>query len=470
MRCPQTLFAFVLLWPLGAARADGPLHLSEVLESLDRTHPKVFSARAKVDEAEGKTLSARGAFEPAIEGEAFANPTGYYEHNLASLGIEQRVPRTGVTLKGKYRLSQGELAPYYGERRTRSGGEFSARVIVPLVRNFLTDPERTAILKAESETSLARAGRDLVLLALVRDASVAYFEWAARGQLLEVARELVEIAERREETIEEQADRGAIARIDKTDARRVVLARQDRLLKARAAFVKAQQTLSLYYRSSSLEPIVASSSRVPERMPALEPIRQGAKMRLVEAALARRPELTALEQERKLARADLQLAQNDRLPRLDLGVYAARDLGAGDPSLGQTDLGIGVALKIPVLQRKGRGKAAAARARLAALDARARALRDRISAEIQQAMATSALRAEQAELARQRWSAARLLARAERERLSQGFSDILRVNLREKDVAAAASDAIEAELEKNKTLAELYFVAGRKPRQSARRR
>jgi outer membrane protein TolC len=243
----------------------------------------------------------------------------------------------------------------------------------------------------------------------------------------------------------------------------VLLARRSKVLDARSKFLEAQQALSLYYRSESLVPMIVDETRAPKSIPALRTFPDEELGNLVEMAMNRRPELLVLEEERKQARADLRLAANQRLPKLDLELFAARDLGTGDPSLRRTDTGLGLSFELPIGRRKATGKAKSARAKLAATKATTRGLRDRITADLRALAALSKLRGEQAELAEERWRASEELARAERARLKEGASDVLTVNLREKDVAAAASDAIESALAQNKALAELYFSAGLLP-------
>ena len=447
----------------GEVRAETPLSLETLLRSVFATHPKREAALAKIQEAKGSLLQSRAPFEPVISAAGSANPSGYYEHTQIQGGVQQRIPKTPLVLEGKYRRSTGDIAPYYGERETRRGGEISGRLKLPLLQGLTIDSERTAIAQAKAERKRATAELDSETLLLARDASTAYFEWNAAGQLLRVARELVDIAQERADTIGKQAEKGAIARIENVDAQRVLLSRQSELLKAQAEFTKAQQKLSLYYRSEAKEPLIAKEGDLPAEMPKLVDAEDIELGKWVERALARRPEFRALQAEGEKVRSDLRLAKNQRLPSLDLEVYSARDLGAGSPSLGQTDFGVGLALKFPVLQRKGRGKTQAARAKLAQISAKARGLRDKVVADIRQALALVTLREEQAKLARRRLEATKRLADAERTRLSAGASDILRVNLREKDVASAAKDAIDAELEQNRVLAEFFATVGDMP-------
>jgi outer membrane protein TolC len=206
--------------------------------------------------------------------------------------------------------------------------------------------------------------------------------------------------------------------------------------------------------------MLVPESRVPPRNRAMTTLAVARVEEWIAEAQRNRPEMAILGVEQRKTRIDQKLARNDSLPRLDLTGSVARDLGNGAASLGQTDFAIGVRFELPLLRRKARGNARAARAKLARLRAKERGLRDRVAAEVRMLVRLEQLAQTRWRLADRRLGTTRRLATAERTRLEQGASDMVTVNLRELAVASAATEAIEARLEVRKVRADLLLARG----------
>ena len=435
------------------------LSLTEVLASSASSHPSLAKGQARVEQRLGQQLAARGAFDPKAKAYASGLPAGYYNYVRWAASIEQTLPSGGMRVRSGYRQTLGDIPSYRGEYATLDRGELFADVSVPLLANRSIDEERARLQQetagvAEDRYRLAATG-----LKIARDTTVAYWKWVAAGQKLRVIRDLTAIAIVRAGRIRTQAERGSRPGIDVIDADRVAWSRQSDTLAVERDFALAQAGLSLYFRDSQRQPVTVPLERVPlERT--LVPVDTGRLDDWVAEALRNRPELRALELADQRARIDLRLARNQKLPTLDARMFVARDMGAGDSSLGDTDFGVGLTFSWSLRQRRARGQAAAARAKRAAIEAERRGLRDRIIAELRARVREVELARERAELAQQRLQAVEVLARGERTRVQQGASDLLRLDLREIDVARAAREAIDATLEHNRAVAALLFTRG----------
>ena len=456
----QVVLALVLLSVPHIALAEEPLQVKQVLSAVANTHPKMDAAHASVEIGRGRRLAARRALEPKVGIAASTVPAGYYDYWQLSASVEQRIPSTGIKLLGGYRLGRGDIPVYYGERETRDGGELFAKVEVPLLADRSIDKERAEIAKTELAATQASFALESTWLNIARKASLAYWEWAAAGQKLRVAKELLAIAQERSDRIHKQAASGAYPTIAVVDAERVVFSRQSKLLQARGTFVSKQQKLSLFYRSAEGVPVIVDLERVPETLDELPNISSNSVEAWSEAAIARRPELKVANSQRQQAKVDQALAKNLSLPSLDANGFVARDLGSGSESLGRTDIGMGLTLSIPLFQREGRGMKQQARGKLAIIEAKQRGLRDRIRASIQQSAQLAILAQERRVVALSHLSATERLAAAERERVRQGASDLLTLNLRELDVAMAANEVIESSLAAHRAIVELAYSRG----------
>lgn len=444
----------------GVVFAQRALDVSEVLTSVAETHPKMAEARQAIELELGRKLTALRTQEPRVAVSASAVPAGYYDYWTLASTISQRVPSTGVKLVGGYRLGQGDIPAYYGERETRDGGEVFAKVAVPLLANRSIDKDRAEIAKTEISALQARFAMESSWLEIARKASLAYWEWVAAGQKLRIAEDLLRIAKERAERIHKQAESGAYPRIAVVDADRVVLSRQSKLLQARGKFAGAQQKLSLFYRTNEGIPNAPGLGRVPDEMLSPPNISDTSIESWIEAAVAQRPELEVAESEKRNARVDLAMARNRSLPTLDANAFVARDIGSGSESLGRTDVGIGLTLSIPLFQREGRGKRREANAKLAMIEAKQRGLRDMIAMSIRKSATLAILAAERRVVAEDRLKATEQIAEAERERVRQGASDLLTLNLRELDVAAAANEVVDSQLEAHRASIELVYSRG----------
>jgi outer membrane protein TolC len=114
---------------------------------------------------------------------------------------------------------------------------------------------------------------------------------------------------------------------------------------------------------------------------------------------------------------------------------------SGPSGLDRTTLNAGVAMQLPLQRRDARGREIVAGAQLAQAEAQLRQAEDVVRAEVQDAVSVLDRAYEFHRQARQRVELARLVARAEREQLRLGRSDVLRVTLREQ--AAFDAEVVE---------------------------
>ena len=446
-----------------AAAAAPPLRLEEVLRSVVETHPGIEAADRKVDQARGKEFAARGGFDPELTIRGKYAPIGYYQNGQVDVLVRQATPAWGLGVFAGYRIGLGTFPAYRGGAETLSGGELRAGIDIPVWRDGPIDARRAKIQRTKIQRDGAQRSRDATQLANERKAASAYWAWVAAGQRLRVARDLLAIAERRDAGLNEQAAAGAIERIKLVDNRRLVLDRMGKVVTAERKFEQASLKLSLFLRDADQKTIRVGEDRVPTDFPEPGQIDVTSDDGEVDAALARRPDLAALDATREAAQVDVRLAKNQRAPSVNVQSYVAKDIGNGVAELQPVEWGVGVMVGMPLPLREARGNYRAAKAGLATVDAERRGLRDRIGAEVRSALV--ALRAAQQSilLARQQVSAADQLADAERIRFSEGASDLVTVNLRELAAADAANQEIDALADYHRAVADFMTASGRSP-------
>ena len=448
--------------PTAAERVD-VLSLDELLRSVEARFPLILAAIEELEIAEGELLSAEGGFDLRLRTDGAAELQGYYQNESGRVTLLQPTTAWGATVFGGYKYGGGDFPIWEGDRLTNAGGEFRAGVRLPLLAGREIDSRRLALWRAR----VTRAQADpLVLqkrLEATREAAMAYWTWVAAGQKQGIARRLLELAESRQETFQLSYAEGELARVVLAENRRLVVERESILIQADRDLQRAAIALSLFWRDESGAPRIPDDARLPEELPTpMDPARI-TRADDGELALRRRPEIRALE----LALEDIDLqarkAQNDALPRLDVGIAGSKDTGdaISDPDdKGPFALDVFLTLDVPLQRRGARGAVRALGAQEVQIERKLQLARDQVFAEVsdaRSALSQSWLRLAQV---RENVELAEEIEQVERLRLEEGDSDLLRVNLREQQTASAASMLVDVVAEHFRALAEYRASLG----------
>ncbi len=414
------------------------LGLPDVLRSVTNQYPPLLAALIERDVAAGRLRSAEGTFDFQTFARAFGNPTGFYENWTTETGFEQFLGAWGSSVFGGYRLNRGDLLPDYDKNRTETGGEFRLGVRVPLLRDGSIDRRRAAVLKARLDRELADPFILRQQLDFVQAATRAYFGWLAAGQQLAFAEDLLRVARDRATALERQVGEGLLPRIVLTDNQRLVVARDLARVRGRRAFEAASLALSLFYRDTLDEPVVAGRDRLPPEFPEPGAPSADALEADIAAAVRARPEMRRLELAAEKLRVDERLARNNLLPSLDAVVAGSQDVGASRyKDKDEFELDAGIEFRLPLQRREARGRLEEAQAGLERVDTEILFARQRIEAEVRDAFSAWQASWEQVSQAQLNVELARELQEAERTRFEQGAADLLALQIREQ----AAFDA-----------------------------
>ncbi|MCB9917022.1 MAG: TolC family protein [Planctomycetes bacterium] len=438
-----------------------PLMVEDVVRSVTSRYPPMLSALLENDLASGRLTEALGGFDTKVSAKVVDRLRGFYEATTAE-GLVEAPLATGDDVYGGYRVSDGYLPDYY-DGRTQSGGEFVLGVRVPLLRGRSTDARRAAVRKAQIGVELAEPEIAGARLDYVRAASLTYYKWHAAGQKLRVARELLRLAEARKGGLESAVERQFLAPIDVTDNERLITQRRIYVTRAERAFQSAALGLSLYYRGDDDRPIVVGEGRLPESSGPLRHVTDSVEDALAIAKM-QRPDFVRVRLLIDDAETDRALATNDRLPDLDLIVEGTRSIGDG-PYTDRRDHGlfVGGKLSFPVQRRRATGKLAIAEAKLEKLMLEQRFLEERVTNEILDVRSELQNAAEQLTATERNLELAQQLVDAEVRSFELGRSDLLRVQLREAQLADARVLSIDARLAYESALVDYAAMLGNIP-------
>ncbi len=432
-------------FPLLVEAAEPPLLLPEVLGSVQTQYPPYLAALIEQDIANGRARQALGAFDLNLNTGGSMNPAAYYDGSSGYAVLEQPLSSWGGSVFGGYRLSSGFL-PNYNKDRTADRGEAVLGFRIPLLRDGTIDRRRATLQQAQLDQELANP---LILrqqLDFIRAATIAYFGWLAAGQRLTIAEELLRIAKDRDSAIAEQIKNGASAPIVQVDNKRLVVSRQIAVVQAERRFQATGIELALFHRSAKdAEPILSPRARLPKAFPSQPEPSATQLNRDLAQALGARPELRRIDLTIEKGLIDLKLAKNALLPQVDLGVEASQ--GRRDKDIEPTEITAKLDVKIPLQRREAKGRVDTIEAQLERLENERRFARDRITADVRDAYSAMVAAYDQLKQTRLNVDLSQQLEDAENERLKQGATDLLALQIREQATFDAKVLEVEARAE-----------------------
>lgn len=435
------------------AAIDDVIELPEVVRTVEQRFPAILAAQQERIAAEGERLAAAGGFDPSWRTSGTVIPLGGYPSGRFDTVVEQPLPFWGSSVFAGYRLGLGDYPVYDGKLATNQYGEVRAGARINLLRDGPIDRRRATIQKAELGVDVASRGLDQLRIDAVRLGSFRYWDWVGAGRKVTLSESWLDLAQARDTGLARRVEVGDLADIERQDNQRAIQQRTAHLVAARRSLEQAAIELSMYWRGETGASVLPRADQLPPRIP--EPTDFDTTL-LAEAerlALARRPDLARLELQRKQAEVDERLATNQQRPAIDVVIMGAKDLGPGDPKQDKPVLEAGVMIDIPLLNRTANGRAQVASAQVRRVETQAQFLRDRVVADVRDAV--SALRAaqERVKTLRTEVDMAQSLAVQEARRLELGEGNVLLVNLREQAALDANFRYVDALVDWHKAMA-----------------
>lgn len=432
------------------ANPDTPetLGLDAVVSSVYANFPLLEVARYQRNIANADILAANGNFDTKLKASTENGPLGYYQTYRQTIGVTQPL-YGGAEVFGGYRVGRGNFQPWYQERQTNGNGEFKGGIQVPLARNRSIDARRAELWKSTYARQRTEPEIQIQLIEFVRDGSLQYWDWVAASKKAKIAERLLTLATSRNEGIRKRVEVGDLDPPDADDNQRIIVSRQAKWIDAGRKARQSAVKLSLYYRDDSGNPVIPVESWVPE-FPDPPQLTAEQMHSDISVALSMRPELRAIDIQRREIDVDYASAQNDFLPQVDALVMGSQDNGV--PTSSKKDkspfeLEAGVYAEVPIQRRKARGKMSALEAKVSQIVAKRRMTEDKITTEVQSTFAALTAARERVVQAREAVRLASYMAEVEQKKFDIGSSDLLAVNLREQQSAEAAETEVDALLD-----------------------
>lgn len=447
------------------ASSDSPstgtatLGLDRFLGMVLRSNPEVQSIRLEDNRAAAMLLDARGGFDPHLD--------SGYEYKTQDDKDKLNVLRSGLSLPFNLPLSPSLTLDYrrglgssidpsvstseFGE--TRFGIEFS-----PL-QGLTTDKRRAKLSKARLEPRRADAVQATRRNLLLLDATQAYLSWIQASQVLQVNRDLLDLASRRQAFVTRRARVGEEAAIDSVEAELAAVSRQGKVADATRKAEQAATKLAVFLWEPDGTPMTFEFEA-----PDTEALPNGPssddELRAPEAiatALDRRPELTEIDLKLRQTRIQQRLARAELRPDIKLEAQA---VSYDDTPTNVSDVKLGLKLDQSLFFRGDRSAVETAEIETLQFDFKRDLTERKITADVEAALIGIRQARRRVDAAERRVQLARRLQQAEQRRFDLGESTLFLLNQREQALGEARIERIEARIEVRRARAEYRWATG----------
>ena len=449
-----------------------PLTIEEVLAKIELTHPLLRATGLERAQARAKVMKALAAWEPKLLNDLEYDR--YQTYNLTNvvgtntLGAGYNDTKLKVGHPWGWEIFAG-LRNGYGDRSTIGGADgvrtqryLSPGVAIPqdlqgffptqmiivggafnVLRGFMMNPEfaelqQAEISKPQAEVKVAKKRQELFLAGAVQ-----YWDWQVAVKQAEVQRQALVVAEDRFAQVNGRAKAGAVALLDAVEAEQEVQRRREVAIAAQRQVEYEQYKLSLFLWENG-EPVTPMPEWAPEftgetPLPTAEEIAEAK-----EAAIEDRPEVRELAIEVQMNAVQLKLAKNNLLPKLTV---SGGPVTGGIYYFGGFAYHWGALFSMPLFNREARGQVTYAEAQQERLHYELLHAEQSASLDVDNWLSAIVRARDRVRAATESYRLAKALETGERTRFSMGATNILFVNMRERNAVEAAYDLYRAQYE-----------------------
>lgn len=346
------LFLSVSAWSQGSVSKE--LTYNEFLGYVKKYHPLVKSANLQITAAQANLMMARGGFDPKIEVD-FEQKKFKDQEYYSLLNSSFKIPTWyGVDIKAGFDNNDGiYLNP---ENKLPNQGLTSLGISLPLGQGLLINQRIADLRKAKIQLKLSQAERNLATVAVMYDASIAYFNWKRNFSEVQLYANYLGNAEIRQRGIATLIEQGDKPAIDSVEAGIIISNRKLSLEESRLKLAKAKLELSNFLWLDSTIPLELQDDIIPEdnlTATIQETLRINDFM-LVNPSLEKHPKINALENKIEMLDIERKLKATMLLPKIDLGYSYLFEPSYFDNYRLQ-DYKVGVNFSFPLFLRKERG-------------------------------------------------------------------------------------------------------------------
>lgn len=352
----QLLIAFLLFGftAFGQEFASKELTYTEFLGYVKKYHPLVKNANLEINKAQANLMMARGGFDPKIEVD-FSKKQFKDKEYYSILNSSFKIPTWyGIEIKAGFDNNEGiYLNP---ENTVPNQGLTSLGISVPLGQGLFINQRMADVRKAKIQMQLSQSERKLQAIAVLYDASLAYFNWKKNFnevKLYEAYNKNAQIRFKGTKTLVIQGDKPAI---DSIEAGINVKNRRLNLEDSKLKLAKAKLELANFLWLENNIPLELSDELIPETQ--LEfTIQKSLKtndLLNADLSISNHPKINALQSKIDILNVEKKLKANMLLPKIDVG-YSYLSEPSYIDNYQFNDYKIGLDFYFPLFLRKERG-------------------------------------------------------------------------------------------------------------------
>ena len=439
-----------------------PLNLKEMsyneyLGFVKKYHPLVKNTNLEISKAQANLMMARGGFDPKLEldyNKKQFQGTEYY----SILNSSFKIPTWyGIDIKAGFEENEG----YYlnPQNTLPANGLTSLGISVPVGQGLFINQRMADLRKAKIQVKLSQAEQKLRAIAVLYDASIAYFNWKKNYEEKLLYEDYSINAQIRYKGIASLIREGDKPAIDSVEAGIVVknrlLSLEDSMLK----LTKARLELSNFLWLENNIPLELAEAIIPEQKlgQTIQETLNISDLINQDFSILNHPKIEALQSKIEMLTVDKKFKANMLLPKIDLG-YSY--LSQPNPTIPNSNdnYKVGVDFYFPLFLRKERGSLKIAQFKIQETEF------TRDLEKVQLSNKISAQKVEILSLSKQQKIINKLVAdnatmlRSEERLFTLGESSLFLINTRENNLVSARLSEIALENRFYTSNSELYKI------------
>lgn len=350
------VLVFLCFGYLGFGQNSQPKEFSynEFLGYVKKYHPMVKSADLQLSSAQANLMMARGGFDPKIEVD-FEQKKFKDNEYYSILNSSFKIPTWyGIEVKAGFDNNEGiYLNP---ENTLPNQGLTSLGINIPLGQGLFVNQRMADLRKAKLQINLSQAEQKLQAVAVLYEASVAYFNWKKNYNDVMLYETFAKNAQVRFTGVKSLIREGDKPAIDSVEAGIVLKNRLLSLEDSKLKLNKAKLELSNFLWLDNNIPLELADELIPEgnlELTIKETLKTNELLN-AEISITNHPKINALQSKVDIYTVDKKLKANMLLPKIDLGYSYLSEPSYFDNYRFQ-DYKVGVNFYFPLFLRKERG-------------------------------------------------------------------------------------------------------------------
>lgn len=330
------------------------LSYNEYLGFVKKYHPLVKNANLEVNKAQANLMMARGGFDPKIEVD-FSQKQFKNSEYFSILNSSFKIPTWyGVEIKAGFDNNEGiYLNP---ENTVPNQGLTSLGITIPLGQGLWINQRMADLRKAKMQIRLSDAERKLQAIAVLYDASIAYFNWKRTYNELKLYETFTKNAQIRFKGIQSLIREGDKPSVDSVEAGIIVKNRLLSLEDSNLKLTKAKLELSNFLWLENNIPLELSDEIIPEEQldKTIQETLKTNDLLTNDFSIENHPKINALQNKIDILNVDRKLKANMLLPKIDISYSYLSEPSYFD-NYRFENYKIGMNFYFPLFLRKERG-------------------------------------------------------------------------------------------------------------------